>query len=98
MLNKSSHITSASCKLIPLSPLPSEIYEACKRSSLNLINPTSKVLEVFKETYESGGQSELASAIWEKTKSGEAFGLVKRLVAQTWERWRDSDDDDDKGE
>jgi hypothetical protein len=44
----------------------------------------------------NGGQAELAGSVWEKTKSGEAFGLVKRLVVQTWERWKDSDDNDDK--
>jgi hypothetical protein len=66
-----------------------------KKSSHNLVNPTKKVLETFRETYESGAQAELADSIWEKTKSGEAFGLVRRLVAQTYERWRDSSDDSD---
>jgi hypothetical protein len=29
----------------------------------------------------AGAQAELADSIWEKTKSEEAFGLVRRLVA-----------------
>jgi len=87
---------SSHSQLLPLSPLPNELYEGLKKSSQNLINPTKKVLETFQETYENGAQGELAGSIWEKTKSGEAFTLARRLVAQTWERWRDADDNEDK--
>ena len=39
----SSHIR-ANCTLIPLTPLPREIYELLKKSSQNRIGPTKKVL------------------------------------------------------
>jgi len=94
-LPKFSEFTSQS-RLIPLSPLPSEIYSLMQKSYGHIFNPTSRILDSLRDSVINGTQLELAHTMWEKARAGDAFVLVKNVLETTKEKLKELGDDDDE--
>jgi hypothetical protein len=62
------------------------------------LQPTSRVLNIMHDSFESGQQKQFASRVWEKVKSGEHLVLAQRIIEYSYEQWKQwpgpSEDDD----
>ncbi|KAH7883178.1 hypothetical protein F5I97DRAFT_1815096, partial [Phlebopus sp. FC_14] len=60
-----------------------------------LLNPTFKVMETVRESFESGAQQELAMRMWEKARSPDPFILARNVCRKVWEKWNEGPPDGD---
>ncbi|KAG9312039.1 hypothetical protein JVU11DRAFT_7318 [Chiua virens] len=70
---------SSSLTQIPTSLRP--LFDPMRR----LLTPTTKVLDIFRRSFQSGSQREFAHRLLEKARSPEPFVLGRRLFKKAWE-------------
>lgn len=78
-----SHISPNSLSTqIPLSPLPSELYATVSAHLSVLLAPAQRYIQSFEA---GGAQEKFAEKLWEKTKDGEALGMMKGAAKTLWD-------------
>ncbi|KAF9228365.1 hypothetical protein BS17DRAFT_773581 [Gyrodon lividus] len=81
--------------LTPLPPPLSPLIEPIR----NLLAPTTRVMEIFGQSFESGSQRDFAFRMWEKAHSPEPFILARNVCRKVWEKWKEGPpDSDDKSD
>ena len=81
--------------LVPLPPDFPPILEKIHK----FLQPTYRVLNIMHESFVSGQQKQFALRTWEKVKSGEHLVLAQRIIAysyEQWKQWPKSEEDDGK--
>ena len=78
--------------LVPLPPPPPPIFDHTRA----LLAPTYKLMDVLRESFESGAQKQLAIRMWEKAWSGEPYILARNACSRMWKLWKDNDRDKDQ--
>lgn len=63
----------------------------------NYLAPTPKLLNVLRESIESGHQRELAEKVWSKARAGEPLKLGKSICKQVWKIWQGEEGDGTEG-
>ena len=78
-----------------LVPLPPDfpLFEKIHK----FLQPTYKVLNIMRESFASGEQKQFALRVWEKAKSDEPFVLAQRIIAYSYEQWKQWPPENDDG-
>jgi len=85
--------TSSVSLLVPLPPDFPPIFEKIHK----FLKPTYQVLNIMHESFASGEQKQFALQVWEKVKSDEPFILAQRIIAYSYDQWKQWPPEKDDG-
>jgi hypothetical protein len=82
---------SSDSLLVPLPPEFPPIFEKIHK----FLQPTYRVLNIMHESVASGEQKQFALRVWEKVKTGENLVFAQRILAYSYEQWKQWPREDD---